>query len=437
VSKLTKNAAFYIMVSRGTCTFQEKQTAAYNIGAKGIIIYNSLTGIYQGKDYASYTDYECDNGFGYVDHVISPVYSDTMNALMPASCTGNPLCSSGKCIVTNQTDVNLGIKVCCAWDLYLTMGSDSTTSAPVPSVIDIPAVFLRMEDAAYLQSMPDLARESLDVKLFKRPLYFQYFSIGLLYLMAVCTAVYGSYWVANHERRQFTDSEIEQSKHKQHSVTEKFNGLLSNQTNCGIDNNSNSDQERVASSVQNPLDRTVSGNSNLSDEQDEDHLLHFTETNPLLVGSDRLPTDEPTLQRFSPSTLSEAEKQQRRMRQQNKSNQEEIFNLNAGHSVLFVLTSSLFLVLLYFVDLTRVVTFLYLLLGASAATTVYLFPFCRSIARCLLLVRTGVRGEDNRAYQSLSDVNIWNVPYAIAALISLSIAALWYVYRFDPLRYKS
>lgn len=102
---------FHLLVSRGNCTFLEKAIAAYNIGASGVVVYNSLEGIYQGNSYASSVDYDCDNGSGYVDTIISPIYSDEMTALMPTSCTANSKCSSGKCVFTNTTRSDLGSQV--------------------------------------------------------------------------------------------------------------------------------------------------------------------------------------------------------------------------------------------------------------------------------------------------------------------------------------
>ena len=102
---------FYLLVGRGNCTFLDKAIAAYNIGASGIVVFNSLEGIYQGNEVASSEDYECDNGSGYVETVISPVYSDEMTDLMPTSCTSDSKCSSGRCVFTNTTKSDLGSQV--------------------------------------------------------------------------------------------------------------------------------------------------------------------------------------------------------------------------------------------------------------------------------------------------------------------------------------
>ena len=78
VPPLRNNLGFYLLVSRGNCSFIDKAIAAKNVGALGVVVYNSIEGIYQGNKFASDVDYECDNGMGYVDTVLDPVYSDEM-----------------------------------------------------------------------------------------------------------------------------------------------------------------------------------------------------------------------------------------------------------------------------------------------------------------------------------------------------------------------
>jgi hypothetical protein len=119
VPQVLKSSSFYLLVSRGNCSFADKAIAAANIGARGVVIYNSLEGIYQGNDTASSNDYECDNGSGHVSTVISPVYSDEMNDLMPESCTQDSKCSSKRCILTNVTSLELGTQVRCLLSFVL------------------------------------------------------------------------------------------------------------------------------------------------------------------------------------------------------------------------------------------------------------------------------------------------------------------------------
>ena len=99
----TLNGDAYLLVGRGECSFEDKLSAALSSNAKGLIVYNSLQGIYQDRLYASSLDYDCYNGVGYVKEIISPIYGDEMNALIPSSCTANSKCASQRCVVANET----------------------------------------------------------------------------------------------------------------------------------------------------------------------------------------------------------------------------------------------------------------------------------------------------------------------------------------------
>lgn len=54
------------------------------------------------------TDYECDNGVGWVENLASPVWSPENT---DEACWSNSACDSGVCLVTNVTDATLGHKV--------------------------------------------------------------------------------------------------------------------------------------------------------------------------------------------------------------------------------------------------------------------------------------------------------------------------------------
>lgn len=108
---IRNNQPYYLLVMRGNCSFLDKALAASDIGAAGVVVYNSLEGIYQGNEYASSEDYNCDNGSGYVDTIISPVYGDEMTEMMPTECTLDSKCSSQRCVFTNSTMTDLGSQV--------------------------------------------------------------------------------------------------------------------------------------------------------------------------------------------------------------------------------------------------------------------------------------------------------------------------------------
>jgi hypothetical protein len=101
-------------------------------------VYNSLEGIYQQNDYAGEIDYNCADGEVFIpeSELTYPVYNMDHSASMFDPCTTNSSCSSKICVFTNQTvnsDDGSGsgptVRACCAWDLYMTMGSSSDDDA--------------------------------------------------------------------------------------------------------------------------------------------------------------------------------------------------------------------------------------------------------------------------------------------------------------------
>ena len=191
-----KNSQFYLLVARGNCTFTEKAAAAEAQGAKGVVIYNSLEGIYQGNEWADSSDYECANGEAWVPEsdVITPVYSEESDLAMPIECSASSLCSSQKCVYTNGTRVTTAEgnfsyterQVCCAWDLYVTMGGDDDDA------VGIPVVFVRMQDQATLSEFSSLQALTMDVMIYKRGTFAVDVASVLIWLIAVCTVGLGA-----------------------------------------------------------------------------------------------------------------------------------------------------------------------------------------------------------------------------------------------------
>jgi len=178
---------FILLMERGNCTFTDKAMNAQKAGASGVIIYNSLKGLYRGIAYGiDKTDYECGNGEAWVSDVQQPYWSSENQ---PDECTQNPKCSSRKCILTNVTDPELGTKACCAWDLYISIGGDAT----VGEQIDVPVAFITMSDADVLLANTDLQKGDLKVSMFLRPWSYYNLSSFLIWSLAVFTVLIGAY----------------------------------------------------------------------------------------------------------------------------------------------------------------------------------------------------------------------------------------------------
>lgn len=411
ITKLAKSVQYYLLVSRGVCSFQDKQAAAYYAGAKGVIVYNTLEGIYQGQNYSSEIDYDCDNGEGYIDNVSYPVYSDEMDAAMPRECTQNSKCDSGKCVVTNITDPNLGTKVCCAWDLYLTMGADDDAGEPV----DLPAVFIRMADKAYLDDLPD---SNVEIQLYERPLYWEFVSILLLYSMAVGTLSFGAYRVAMTDRKEFNDQEIEQMQRKKKAAARTNLGATSNFADA-------SDLEQQQQQQSN----LYQGGGGVSESGDESDYDQFSQSNPLLNALHRKTSGGRTESFSSADTHEEGSPKPKRSSYVS-SREDDTVELHSGHAIAFVVCSSLFLILLYSVDLTRIVTFVYLILAALACTVVCIYPFLRNLIRFVLMISRGITMSESIEY--MASIKSWkrHLPSGSAFTVSLVIVTLWYIYRY-------
>ncbi|CAN0017698.1 unnamed protein product [Scytosiphon promiscuus] len=173
---------FVLLVERGNCFFDVKALAAQEAGAEGLVVMNTVEGIYQDKSAATDKyDYECDNGEGWVKELQEPVWNSQNT---DEACWSNDACESQVCVVTNTTDVTLGTKVCCAWDKYITMYSSDAETA---GKIDIPSVYVTMKDGQAL-----LDAGEVDIELFNRPRSYVNVSSFLLWGLGVATVVWAS-----------------------------------------------------------------------------------------------------------------------------------------------------------------------------------------------------------------------------------------------------
>lgn len=110
-----------------------------------------------------------------------------MNANMPSSCTSDSKCDSGVCVVTNKT-TSAGTRVCCAFDLYMTLGrsgKDKSLSPPIP------AVHIRLRDHIALTNLLD-GNADTEFLIFARPEPFMDISSLLIWLMATTVVVIAS-----------------------------------------------------------------------------------------------------------------------------------------------------------------------------------------------------------------------------------------------------
>jgi hypothetical protein len=419
---LRSTMGFYLLVSRGNCSFIDKAVAAAEVGASGVVIYNSLEGIYQGRDYALETDYECDNGSGYIPEVLSPVYSDEMNALMPDSCTKNSKCDSGRCVVTNTTSEK-GTLVCCAWDLYITMGTSSAENDYYsPS---IPAVFIRMKDVDTLTALPELDRLTLEVMLYARSTTFVDFAAVLIWMCAVFTIAYGATRAAEDDAKYQMGLKGNYIRGME-SDTESVSGGYTAFT--GDDENSRrgavaGDGRSVTSTLYFPRADANTGTAAAAGSSGGGVV---SAVDVIANMSARLKVKKPDENDKSGTA---------RAKRRSSAEDYDGMEISPYHAVGFVFVSSGFLVLLYFVNLYFFVSILYLVSAAFATGKVFFYPLFKQCARTYHAIRLGVEVEDIQEYISVADttrevygVKI-NASKIAAATVSSLLSLTWFFFQ--------
>ncbi len=164
-NSLPNSAKFVILLERGECAYYRKALIAQRAGASGVLIANTVRGVYGTRGHALISDVNCEAGSGWLPkaRVLNPAYLPAMRDRMPAECTEDKRCMSHQCLLTNITNPSTGdIKTCCAWDLW---DEINLKSEGVSESIKIPVGFLRMEDTERLLRVPSLPNGLLDVSM--------------------------------------------------------------------------------------------------------------------------------------------------------------------------------------------------------------------------------------------------------------------------------
>jgi len=191
-----------LLVPRGGCTFQAKALAAQHLGASSILIYNNLSSRYNlNKTYENNTgpsldpleqiswppnrnDYECSRGSranstsGWIpkaslsfDPLPYNPHKNNAHLSGDKSTCANTMpswesCTSAKCLLTGEENRKKGLmRACCAWDIHLSMGFDSTLTS---SQINIPSLFLTMKQGDDLLSAVKISPSDITVELYER-----------------------------------------------------------------------------------------------------------------------------------------------------------------------------------------------------------------------------------------------------------------------------
>lgn len=208
-----------ILAARGHCTFERKAHAAKHMyGAKAILIYDELSARYnfEGNDTSGKVlypipkwDYDCLQGSNTINESIPldpPAYNGSvLDPLMDMTkadtsiCTlqeGRQTCESQLCLAISRIPNSTLYRVCCAWDVPLTMPKANDTKEL--DTDDIVALFLTIRQGQEITNNDLLGRQVL-IK--SRG---QVFNITYLFMWGLGTVVVaGASWYAASDYRSF------------------------------------------------------------------------------------------------------------------------------------------------------------------------------------------------------------------------------------------
>lgn len=188
---------FALVVERSpNCTFEARAWAAEAVGASAMVVRNSIEGIYQNRTYTTdQTDYECDNGQSWTSST-----NDKFEGYTHTSCAKDDGCESGRCVLTGDTDTSKGYKICCAWDMYMTMASADDSAAE----ITIPSLFVTMTDYDALLDHTLSSTEHRTISVYDRWRPWMNLSSLLIWAMGVATVAYASWRSVDDLRRKMS-----------------------------------------------------------------------------------------------------------------------------------------------------------------------------------------------------------------------------------------
>ncbi len=192
-----------LLVPRGDCTFLTKVMAGQALGAKAVIVYNTLASRYKSTNNdtvmvwpESKKDYDCDNSKSWILSsnldLTNDQYNEEVNDpfLKNDECGSHAeqgidhfrdRCQSQKCLLTGIASSGDGnfLEACCAWDLTAHMAGDDDDR----HLVNIPSVYATMRTGDALKT---LYRDSnLYLSLQKRS--YPGFNLSSLILVAMAT----------------------------------------------------------------------------------------------------------------------------------------------------------------------------------------------------------------------------------------------------------
>lgn len=376
------------LVPRGVCSFPAKVLSAQNLGATGVIIYDTLASRYGyfdgGYDTSSTSDniqwpqdkmdYECSNGEAWVsnDEISLYVFSHNQSVYDGDHCvflsedTNGALneaqCESKRCLLTGEgrgRENMVSMRVCCAWDIHLNMDRDQLDSTGGSDVI-ISSTFITMNQGNLLLELLRSNSTQADIGVIVYERFYPQLNASLLFLWLLGTFItlFAS-WLSASDHRD-VEKQVRDALVNDHSPQ-----IIANVPALS------------PSSVLTTILCTEEGQIELTTTNKQDNGVE--DTRPIISiiaresegsNSDRVEAQN------NVSPHSTVEYIQNRTPQSDR-----IIELQIVHVVVFVMVASAALFIILFLRLYTVARMLYTIAGSIALAKIGLLPLFRRLAR--------------------------------------------------------
>jgi cytoskeletal protein RodZ len=425
-----------MLVPRGECTFALKAFSAQQMGATGIIIYNTLESRYGWNDTVmkypeAKSDYECANGRSDIDSLTldPPAYNGSVHdAYLTFSSPDNlclvdnpSQCESKKCLVTGPADGNGIFEGCCAWDIHMRMGGNASFDEEVNEMV---AVYITMRQADDFLSFPQNTLVTIE----KRPNPRFNVSAILLWMLATFIVGFAAWYSAKDYRKAKKEWLL--------CLRSTIDGGLRPRLGQDVSTAQNEEAEDAV----NPETSTIDFFVDTPQENDAETASRDEEVTQDSLDPETLPAIASTQIDVPPRADETPDHDTNEAPQQHEEtivmrpsgSHSDAIELSAWHAVAFIVVASTLLLVLFYFQVYTWVTVLYGI-GCSGAISQLIFsPAYRLMSRQIGLHKCCFSPISSTTFCGLSEIQWVDV---IAGMSGYLVGAMWLYVAFtddDP-----
>ena len=342
----------------GGCKFAHKTQMAARMGARGVIIYNTLESRYGGNDTIveypiAQQDYECENGESKVNASQFPeldppayeasIHDSYLTLDSPDNlCFVDDECESRRCLITGPS-ANGTFQACCAWDILVQMTGTTNNNTE-----DTVAVFITMQQS---QLFLELAASTAVVTIQER--WYPKFNASsvVLWLLATCIVAFAAWYSAKDYRK---------------AGKEWRHGLRITTTTPNVQRESENTAQQQEEEEVNQESRTEDNVQDSTQDNDVEEASPLPDDNAPNTENE---TSEPPAPQTPPAAV------------RAHGTNDAAIELNAWHAAGFVIVASSLLLVLFYFQIYSWVTVLYGIGCSGALAQLIFYPLYSVVSK--------------------------------------------------------